>query len=724
MQNVYVADFGNGLIEKIDSESGQLRAVAGGGSMVPSMTPTPAADAEIAGPYGVTVDGAANLYIADTGNNLIDKIDAASGKIMAVAGGGSVASSTNSQPATSAALQEPIDLAVDGRGNVYIVEFGSGLVDKIEASTVVSFPSLLIGETSASQEARIENIGNDTLTISGLSDPPDYPLQNGGSCTAAGGIGQSLASGDSCTLTYSFRPTGIGSLDEAATITDDSLNVTNAQQAISFVGTSLSIATNLTVVASPTQTTSGTSVALSATVQSGQGIPTGTVMFSTGAAVLGSAALDASGVARVNTTTLPVGTDTVTASYAANADYVASTGTVSVTVLAPSPIATNLTVTASPTQATSGSSVLLSVVVQAGQGIPTGTVTFSTATTVLGSANLNATGLATVSTTNLPVGTNTVTASYAANADYSASTGTVSVTVLAPSPIATNLTVTASPTQVTSGSSVLLSAVVQSGQGIPMGTVTFSTGATVLGSATLDASGVARVNTTALPDGTDMVTASYAASAEYAASLETIEVTVLPSSSYTVAINPTSLTLVQGQSGNSAFTITPSLGYSGALDLQCLNLPSNALCVFTLNTVPVKTISLSGDDKPININLTVATYGAELRGPSLMTPVSPSSDFIPVAFLLWLPGGIAGLAWCQERRRRFTKSRMIRNLTSILIAGSVLFITLGCAGGSPSQAASSPSQDTFALMVAAEPATIGSVPSPSHEATLMITVLH
>ena len=403
-ENVYIADYFSEMIEKVDLKSGELNAVAGGGSSIPGIAPISATDAYLSNPYNVAVDGAGDLYIADgDSNNLIEKVDAASGSIRAIAGGGSLASNNGGQPSTGTALQQPIDVALAGNGTLYVSEFGSSVIDQVGTSASLDFPDLLVGETSPFQFAWIDNIGNNNLTLSALNNPADYQIGDSGSCTVKAVVGQVLGSGDSCSLSYAFRPTAGGPLNEIATLTDNSLGYPNAQHEILLNGTSLSIATTLSVTASPSQATAGTSITLTATVQSSQGVPTGTVTFSSGGIVLGSAPLNASGMAALTTTVLPVGTDTVTASFASTANYAPSSGAVMVTIAVAPPVATTLSVTASPSQATAGNSITLTATVQSSQGVPTGTVTFSSGGIVLGSAPLNASGMAALTTTVLPL---------------------------------------------------------------------------------------------------------------------------------------------------------------------------------------------------------------------------------------------------------------------------------------------------------------------------------
>ncbi|WP_162940261.1 cell wall-binding repeat-containing protein [Gryllotalpicola protaetiae] len=111
----YIADATNSVIEKVDA-SGTLSIVAGGGARDPR-TPGPAKAAQLFNPQGVAVDGAGNLYIADTHNALIEKVTPA-GQMSVIAGDESFGTATPG-PATNSALVGPLDVAVDAAGNVY-----------------------------------------------------------------------------------------------------------------------------------------------------------------------------------------------------------------------------------------------------------------------------------------------------------------------------------------------------------------------------------------------------------------------------------------------------------------------------------------------------------------------------------------------------------------------------------------------------------------------------
>jgi uncharacterized protein (TIGR03437 family) len=118
--NVYIADFGNSLVRKV-SASGAISTVAGNRSFGYSGDGGPAVNAQLDGPQGVAVDAAGDLFIADTGNNLIREVTPG-GLIATVAGNGLAGYSGDGGPATSAQVGSPVGVAVDAAGDIYIVD--------------------------------------------------------------------------------------------------------------------------------------------------------------------------------------------------------------------------------------------------------------------------------------------------------------------------------------------------------------------------------------------------------------------------------------------------------------------------------------------------------------------------------------------------------------------------------------------------------------------------
>jgi sugar lactone lactonase YvrE len=134
--NIYIADCGNNRIRKVDI-SGVITTVAGNGTEGYSGDGGPAASAELSGPVGVAVDSAGNLYIADEGNNCIRQVET-SGAITTVAGNGTYGFSGDGGLATNAELNEPEGVAVDNAGNLYIADYASCRIRKVDISGVIT----------------------------------------------------------------------------------------------------------------------------------------------------------------------------------------------------------------------------------------------------------------------------------------------------------------------------------------------------------------------------------------------------------------------------------------------------------------------------------------------------------------------------------------------------------------------------------------------------------
>ena len=134
--NLYIADTGNHRIYKVDVTR-RIFTVAGTGERGYSGDGGPAVEAQLAWPRDVAVDGSGNIYIADTNNQRIRKVDA-SGTISAIAGTGALAYGGDGGPAVEAQLALPGGVAVDGSGNIYIADTNNHRIRKIDASGTIS----------------------------------------------------------------------------------------------------------------------------------------------------------------------------------------------------------------------------------------------------------------------------------------------------------------------------------------------------------------------------------------------------------------------------------------------------------------------------------------------------------------------------------------------------------------------------------------------------------
>jgi sugar lactone lactonase YvrE len=134
--SLFIADPNIARVRKVDA-AGVITTVAGNGSSGFSGDGGPAGSANLASPYGVSVDSAGNLFIADRANTRIRKVDAA-GVITSVAGNGGSAFTGDGGPATSASLNSPIGVATGASGTLFIADLNNARVRKVDTAGVIS----------------------------------------------------------------------------------------------------------------------------------------------------------------------------------------------------------------------------------------------------------------------------------------------------------------------------------------------------------------------------------------------------------------------------------------------------------------------------------------------------------------------------------------------------------------------------------------------------------
>ena len=127
--NVYFADYNNNAIRKVDISSGTISTVAGNGNNSFSGDDGLAVNASLSGPLGVIFDSKGNMYIADSGNNRIRKVDT-NGKITTFAGTGD-SDFYDNVSGNKAKFSYPSTLAVDSKDNIYVTDSANHAVRKI-----------------------------------------------------------------------------------------------------------------------------------------------------------------------------------------------------------------------------------------------------------------------------------------------------------------------------------------------------------------------------------------------------------------------------------------------------------------------------------------------------------------------------------------------------------------------------------------------------------------
>ena len=143
--NIYIADTYNNRIRKVDT-AGVISTIAGNGAAGYSGDGGSATSAMLNGPMSVAIDAFDNIYIADQLNNCIRKVNTV-GVISTVAGNGTAGFFGDGGLATSAALNNPTGVAIDSAGNIYIADanmnnyplnYGNNRIRKVDTSGIIS----------------------------------------------------------------------------------------------------------------------------------------------------------------------------------------------------------------------------------------------------------------------------------------------------------------------------------------------------------------------------------------------------------------------------------------------------------------------------------------------------------------------------------------------------------------------------------------------------------
>jgi len=262
--------------------------------------------------------------------------------------------------------------------------------------------------------------------------------------------------------------------------------------------------TSTTVVSSLNPAVRGQAVTFTATVTSVDGeIPDGErVTFYSCGKMIGTGTTSG-GVATFTTSLLGVGTHTIKAAYAGDATFAPSFGTLKQVVKA----TTTTALASSPNASIFGQAVELKATVTAvAAPKPTGTVTFKDGATTLGTGTLNASGIATFSTSKLIAGNHSITAVYGGGMHYRASTSAKLTQTVTKASTTTTLATSLNPS--TASQAVTFTAKISSPTVAPTGAVTFTAGTTVLGKVQLSG-GEAKFTTSTLAVGSTTVKASY-----------------------------------------------------------------------------------------------------------------------------------------------------------------------------------------------------------------------
>ncbi len=366
--DLFIADMGNDRVREV-SAAGVISTVAGDGTFGDEGDGGLAIDAAIAGPLSVAVNAAGNLFLTDPFDGVVREVNPA-GVISTVAGTATPGVLGDGGPATAATLGLPYGVAVDAQGDLFIADFGDsrvrevnsgGIITTIAGNGVAGYGG--DGGPANGSSAQLDmpvGVAVDAagdLFISDTSNRLIRQVGPGGVITTVAGDGDPSFSGDGGpAIDASFDgPTGI-----ATDVAGDLFIADPTDGRILRVANGIAVAVvpeaSVSLAASANPTTSSLATTLTATVVAmspGAGTPTGFVTFSDTfggiTTPLGSASLDASGVAALVVTLDGVGNHTITATYSDPSEkFAASPVTLAETVVAPLTVAAVGPVSPSP----------------------------------------------------------------------------------------------------------------------------------------------------------------------------------------------------------------------------------------------------------------------------------------------------------------------------------------------------------------------------------------
>jgi sugar lactone lactonase YvrE len=339
--NVFIADTSNDVVREMDQATEQLVTVAGNGTAGYSGDGGPATSAELNNPNGVVLDKAGDLFIADANNNVVREVNT-SGIITTVAGNGSPGYSGDGRPATSAELHSPRGLAVDGIGDLFIVDFANHRIREVVKATGVI--TTVAGNGTGGYSGNggpatraellfptgvvVDAVGDLFIADSGNSVIRE--VNTSGIITTVAGNGTHGYSGDNgpATTAKLYDAAGVALDNSGDLFIADTFNNRIRRVTLPAVVVVNRDATTTALVPSNTAVFAGQPITFTATVavkSPGAGTPTGTVTFYDGKTALGTVKLDGSAQATLTTSQLAVGTHLITAKYNGDTDDYSST---------------------------------------------------------------------------------------------------------------------------------------------------------------------------------------------------------------------------------------------------------------------------------------------------------------------------------------------------------------------------------------------------------------
>jgi sugar lactone lactonase YvrE len=730
---LYVSDSGTHRVYAIDS-TGRIHVLAGNGTATNTPGNT-ALTTGIVNPTSVAVDAAGDVYIADSNGNKVYVVysTSASGanNIATIIGNGSAGGTGDGGYSTQALVNGPLSLALDGSGDLFVVDGGNKSVREITyPNPTLNFGTVAVGTTSPVMTQQFLNAGTVSLNLLSAVSTTDPHFAVDTNTTTCG---LAILSGQQCTLGYTFTPTTTAGVTAFSILSSNSYN---SPEPITLKANIL-LALPANSAVNPETEVYGSAFPETSTFTVGSNPPvTGTLTYTTAGKTLCTltGTLSPSSTCNAPNSGLSVGSYNVTVTYSGDANYAATTYTVTLQVTpAPLTVTTNNqtrpygqpnpTLTGSVAGAVNGDSFTVAFATIATIASPVGTylitatltpasgtslsnytvtnpggtltitptaaagvtVTVNCVSKVYGAANPAFTATVTgalngdtftltfntTATTSSPVGSYpiTVTVGGAAAANYTTITTVPCALTVTPAPTSTTLTSSSNPSAL--GTAVTFTATVTAPTSTiaPSATVNFYDGSTLLGPGTIIGN-TAQLTTSSLPLGSQTITAVYPANTNYQTSSGSLtQIVAVPSGSFTISATP-SFQLVRGAASTVYnVTVTSVSGFVGPVALTCAGFPTDGSCSFAPVTVQVSAPT------PGTSVMTVTNTAADA---ALQLPGRPGQlDRGPVLAGIFWPYALSafGLLFALIGLR---KRERARGIVLLLLLGVTIAGVVGC----------------------------------------------
>ncbi len=516
------------------------------------------------------------------------------------------------------------------------------------ATTVTAAPSQGIAgapETITATVKVTSGSGTPTGTVtftSGTTQLGSAPLNNGGTATITPALAQ-------------------GSYQIVATYSGDSNNLGSASTPLALTvvqattQTALNVSPNPALVLAP--------ITFTAQETGNGGTLAGSVNFLANGNVIGAGTVNASGAATFTTSTLAAGTYSITATYTGDANDGSSTS--SPTSLTVSLATTTTAITVTPDPALVGAAITITAKVTGNGGTPTGSVNFIANGITLNTATLTG-GTASFTTSALAPGTYAITASYLGDAADSPSTSTSISEGVGLIPTSTSLGSSVTPG--TPPQVVLVATVLNNGTGIlPTGTVSFMSNTAEVGSATLNASGVATITPNLTAGANYNIVAMYTGDADHSpSSSPAIPVSGTPAL-FSLGVNPSSVTMATSQNATVSVNLNSNGTFADTIGLGCASLPAGVFCHFSSPSVKLTADGSASVQLTIDTNNPLSGGSSAMNRPAGGPKFSLAGLFLPISVFF-------GFVFWRLRRRN---ARMLTMAMALVLSSAALLAT-GC----------------------------------------------